>query len=96
MEKWIFQEEREINAIGRTTTLFQVYTADGLYGHHATCEKLEDARLITAAPDLYDAVNTVLENVKARKGTSVEGRLSIIDIGLMKAAIVKAGCKWLP
>lgn len=48
-----------------------------------------NARLIRASPDLYEAFRSLLDNLRTRKGTPEEGRLSIYDITKLKAALEK-------
>jgi hypothetical protein len=58
---WRYQGEvtREINQPNSVS--FEVYTSTGNYGHPATCEREEDARLISASPDMYSAIKELLD-----------------------------------
>jgi hypothetical protein len=68
-----------------------VYTQKGTTTVDLDEMRAEIARLQAREAKLRDALAEVLENVKKRKGTDGEGRLSIHDITIMRAAIAKAG-----
>ena len=51
---WRYQKEttRELGSSAPPRVRYEVYKEEGIYGHPASCDREEDARLIAASPDL--------------------------------------------
>lgn len=56
---WRYQKETTVSILGEKVpprVRYQVYKDGGIYGHPATCDREEDARLIAASPRLLNAL----------------------------------------
>ncbi len=60
---WRFQQEvtRPLGNLGGESVSYPVYTASGEYGNPATCYTEANAALVSAAPDLFFALEKIVE-----------------------------------
>jgi hypothetical protein len=56
---WRYQKEITRSFGCNPVVKFQVYREEGVYGHPASCDDEDDALLISAAPDLLEALEAI-------------------------------------